>query len=290
MGTVTEQQDEPARVEKIVAKYFRSRGANVQLHVLLAGHEIDLVVVERLPTGLPVRLVVEVKAYSRPVSLQAVQHFGLIASSLRGVADLFVLVSSGGFTNQARASADMLGLRLLELDDLSDPRRGPSSLSSPEEVRLSAPTARTKVFVSYSHSDRRALDRLLIHLRPLERSGSVDLWVDTKLNAGDSWREELDRAVRQARVAVLLVSADFLASDFIVDNELPPLLLRAKAEGARILSVILSACGFTRNSDLARLQAINDPARPLSSMSRGEREALWDTVAREIIQSTSPAP
>ena len=286
---MTQAQSDRLRVEKLVEQYFRTRGADVQRDVLLEGHQVDLVVLEQLPSGLPIRLVVEVKAQSSAVGLQAVHQMAGMASVLRGAAELFVLVAAA-FTRSARAAADAAGIRLLVLDDLADPRQGlPNVLGLHDQIRLSAPNARTTVFLSYSHQDRRSLDRLLIHLRPIERSGAVDLWVDTRLKPGDPWREELDRAVRQARVAVLLVSADFLASDFIVENELPPLLVRAKAEGARILPVILSACGFTRNSDLARLQAINDPARPLTSVSRGEREALWDRVAREIAQSTSPA-
>ena len=75
---------------------------------------------------------------------------------------------------------------------------------------------------------------------PLNRAGLIDVWNDTRLVAGDDWKHEVDLALASAAAAVLLVSADFLASDFIVDNELPPLLESAEAKGTRIIPVIVS--------------------------------------------------
>ena len=106
------------------------------------------------------------------------------------------------------------------------------------------------VFVSYSHFDREYLDRLLVHLKPLEKDGVIDLWVDTRLRAGDRWKKEIEKALSRSTVALLLVSADFLASDFITDNELPPLLRNAEEKGTRIIPLILKPCRFTRDKNL----------------------------------------
>src|ERR1044072_3734280 len=122
---------------------------------------------------------------------------------------------------------------------------------------------RRKVFISYSHEDEGWLKRLRVHLRPLERDYDIDIWDDRKIRAGSKWREEIEKAISSAKVAVLLVSASFLASDFITTDELPPLLDAAEKEGATILPVIISASRFLRTSNLSQFQAVNDPSLPL---------------------------
>ncbi|MDR2679033.1 MAG: TIR domain-containing protein [Zoogloeaceae bacterium] len=137
------------------------------------------------------------------------------------------------------------------------------------------------VFISYSHSDRDYLDRLLVHLKPLEKEGLIDLWVDTRLHAGDRWKKEIEKALSRATVAILLVSADFLASDFITDNELPPLLRNAEEKGTRIVPLIVKPCRFTRDKNLRHFQAINDPKQSLILLPPGEQEVFYDQVAAE---------
>jgi len=131
------------------------------------------------------------------------------------------------------------------------------------------------VFVSYSHADARWLARLRVHLKPLERLGKIALWDDSYIKAGTSWRDEIRDALGRARVAVLLVTADFLASDFIASNELPPLLKAAKERGTLILPVIVKPCRFEKTAGLADFQAVNSPSRPLASLSSDRREELW---------------
>src|SRR3954469_19980803 len=124
-----------------------------------------------------------------------------------------------------------------------------------------SPSSRTKVFISYSHADRDWLDRLKRHLKPLVREGRLECWDDTHIRPGDDWKQEIRNALDTAQVAVLLISADFFASDFIDENELPPLLAAAQENGVRILPVIISASRFARSRELARFQAVNLPDR-----------------------------
>lgn len=95
----------------------------------------------------------------------------------------------------------------------------PIEASSDKSEHLATKKSRN-VFVSYSHKDSAHLERLRVHLKPLEKLGVVDVWDDTKIKVGNDWKKEIDAALHQAAIAVLIVSADFLASDFIVDNEL----------------------------------------------------------------------
>src|SRR3954468_23289787 len=121
---------------------------------------------------------------------------------------------------------------------------------------------RTQVFVSYSHADTEHLQRLRVHLRPYERQSQLELWSDTNIRTGQQWKKEIETALGRAAVAIVLVSADFLASDFVAENELPPLLEAAKREGVKILPVVLKPCAFAATKSLSEYQAVNDPAKP----------------------------
>ena len=154
----------------------------------------------------------------------------------------------------------------------------PAAITTSFPNRAARMQERTQVFISYSHVAAKWLKRLHIHLKPLEREGHIERWDDTRIQAGRPWQEEIRQALTRAKIAVVLVSADFLASDFIAENELPPLLAAAEAEGVRILPVILSPSQFAQ-SPLARFQAINLPDKPLLAQQYADQEALWVKVA-----------
>ncbi len=140
---------------------------------------------------------------------------------------------------------------------------------------------RRKVFISYSHADTKWLERLRVHLTPLEREGIIELWVDTKIQAGMKWKEEIQNAIDSSTVAVVLISADFLASDFISEHELPKLLLHAKRGGTTILPLIVAPCLF-EGSGVDIFQSVNSPEKPLVEMSASERERTLVKLAETI--------
>ena len=74
----------------------------------------------------------------------------------------------------------------------------------------------------------------------------VDVWEDTRIRPGDEWRAEIRKAIEAASVAVLLISADFLASEFVASEELPALVEAAERRGLRVLQVIVSPSRFER--------------------------------------------
>jgi hypothetical protein len=143
------------------------------------------------------------------------------------------------------------------------------------------------VFISYSHQDREWLDRLRVHLKPLERNGTLGVWDDTRIAAGQAWHGEIRQALEAAAVAVLLISADFLASDFIAGEELPPLLAAAERRGVRILPLYLSPCRIASVPALARLQSVNPLDRPLIALSRPEQEAVFVRLAEAVDEALS---
>lgn len=144
--------------------------------------------------------------------------------------------------------------------------------TNPEQVR-------NKVFVSYSHLDKEHLTNLQRHFKPFLKQ--IDFWDDTKIQPGQKWKDEIRKAINETKVAILLVSTDFLGSDFIATDELPPLLKAAEENGAVILIVILKPCLFEEFAELNQYQALNPPSKPLVKMDNTEREDLWVNLVRQ---------
>jgi hypothetical protein len=142
---------------------------------------------------------------------------------------------------------------------------------------------RDKVFVSYSHKDEKWFGELKTMLDPAIRNGVVDLWDDTRILPGDAWKTKIAEALAAAKVGVLLVSSNFLASDFIANNELPPLLEAAQCGGARIFWVLLSACQYDKSA-IANYQAAYDLEKPLRELRPPQREAAWKKIATRLLE------
>jgi len=141
------------------------------------------------------------------------------------------------------------------------------------------------IFISYSHAepDRSWLARVHAHLRPLERRGlQVTIWDDTQIQSGMEWQQEIANRLRNARIALLLISANFFQSDFVWRSELPVLLHAAENTGTVILPLILSPSRFSREPQLAQYQTVNDPKKPLISLSPGEQEQVLDDMASRV--------
>jgi hypothetical protein len=138
-----------------------------------------------------------------------------------------------------------------------------------------------QVFISYSHADKAWLDRLLRHLKPVLRREPTAVWWDVNIMAGQRWRAEIDKALASANVGVLLVSANFLHSDFIADNELPYLLGAAKERGVKLLAVLLSNCLYDEVG-LSEIQFVNPTSKPLDRCRGGNLNDTLVTICKVI--------
>jgi TIR domain len=139
------------------------------------------------------------------------------------------------------------------------------------------------VFISYSHKDEAWKDRLVTHLGVLQREGLLDTWDDRRIGAGDDWHEEIQQAIERASVAILLISADFLTSKFILEQEVLRLLERRQAERLHIVPVIVRPCAWKRVSWLSNIQSRPKNGRALSAGNEHQIEADLAAVADEVI-------
>jgi TIR domain len=150
-------------------------------------------------------------------------------------------------------------------------------------VGKSATAKRNQVFISYSHADGREwLERVKVHLKPLQRSGLVSIWDDGALGAGGQWREDISAAIDAAAIAILLVSANFLASDFIANDELPPLLSAAREDGAVVIPVLVSPSRFADTPSLSQFQSVNPGLKPLTGFDYNQQEEIFLHLSREV--------
>jgi tetratricopeptide (TPR) repeat protein len=148
------------------------------------------------------------------------------------------------------------------------------------------------VFISYSHKDEEWKDRLVVQLGVLQQAGLLDPWDDRRIEAGADWQPQIEQAMQAASVAVLMVSANFLTSQFILGEEVPRLLQRRAEEGVRVFPVIVKPCAWKQVSWLSRLKAYPKDGRPLSGGTDYQIDADLAAVAEEIagmLKRTVPA-
>ncbi len=142
---------------------------------------------------------------------------------------------------------------------------------------------RNKIFISYSHKDKMWLEKIRTHLKLLENEGiPIDVWDDTQIKAGTKWDKEINKALKSTKIALILITTDFLASDFITKVELPSLLKAAEDDGAVIIPVIIKPSRFLRQKNLSQFQAINNPDKPLIELSEGEQDRILVDITDTI--------
>lgn len=152
-----------------------------------------------------------------------------------------------------------------------------SNVSGKKEVKK-----REKVFISYSHKDAFFFERLMVHLKPLFRDGIVDIWSDIRIKPGEKWNKEIEKALEETKVAILLISADFLASDYINENELPNLIKANSVEGAVIVPIFLGPVNLNRFENITQYQGVNTPNTTLIDMDKNQQEKLFVKLSQTI--------
>ncbi len=135
------------------------------------------------------------------------------------------------------------------------------------------------VFFSYSHRDEALRDELETHLALLKREGEIRTWHDRRIGAGSEWRGEIDSRLDSADLVLLLISPDFMASDYCFDVEMTRALARHAAQQARVIPVILRPADW-QTARFARLQALPTAGKAITTWP--DRDSALVDVVRGI--------
>lgn len=147
-----------------------------------------------------------------------------------------------------------------------------------------APVTPPTIFISYSHRDAAWVEKLRTFLTPLIRSSELNIWSTDQIPTGTDWKAGILNTLKEANLAILLLSPDFLASDFIVNEELPALLSHYQEGDLVVLPILVSACAWQYVSWLAGLQFLNDPSKPLDTLSGVGQDRAYLSIATRIAE------
>src|SRR5450631_3110867 len=158
-------------------------------------------------------------------------------------------------------------------------------------MREAQPSPPLKIFVSYSLRDEELCEWFFVHLSQLKRDGLIEPWHDRQITAGTEWAGAIDEHLNSARIIILLVSADFLASDYCNDVEMTRALERSDKGDARVVALILKPCDW-QTSRFARLQALPKSLKPIVDW-KTEDHGFVDAVKglrRLFVELRGPGP
>ena len=159
----------------------------------------------------------------------------------------------------------------------NNPALNPIPPPTPEDNRI-------KVFISYAHKDREFVDRLNVHLAPLKRE-EIDQWDDSMILPGTTWNKKIERRLKEANIILLMISPDFINSEFIYESELPIALQRHREGAATVIPVILRPSLWDKE-EFAGIQALPQGAHPIS-LWPNEDEAFVDVAKglRQVVKT-----
>jgi len=141
-----------------------------------------------------------------------------------------------------------------------------------------------KIFVSYSHNDKDYKDEVIKTLKGLKNvfpDLNFYVWSDECIRTGTDWLKEIETALDEAAVAVMIVSRDFISSEFIMQKEVPALLQNAELKGTIIVNLIAGKSLF-KHMILSKFQSVNNPEEPLKGLTAHEQDVVYNKLAEDI--------
>ncbi|MCH7297653.1 TIR domain-containing protein [Pseudomonas capeferrum] len=136
-----------------------------------------------------------------------------------------------------------------------------------------------KVFISYSHEDQEFHDNLVKYLTNMQRQGEISTWTDRKITGGSSWRNEIDKNLEAADIVLLLVSPDFIHSEYCYDKEMGTALERHKLKLARVIPVYIRVTDV-KGSIIEELQGLPTDRKPVNKWQ--DKDEAWKNVVEGL--------
>jgi hypothetical protein len=142
-----------------------------------------------------------------------------------------------------------------------------------------------KIFISYSHKDEVWKNRLVTHLAALEHKEILDAWDDRRIQPGEHWEPAIEKSINEAAAAIMLVSANYLSSDFIKKKEIPALLEQGSKKNIKIFPIIIKPCPWRGLDWLKKIQAWPTDGKPLSGLTEFEIDTYLAEFAIKLHES-----
>ena len=147
-----------------------------------------------------------------------------------------------------------------------------------------------KLFFSYSHKDEDLRDELAKHLSILKRQGVLEAWHDRNIDAGAEWANKIDEHMNEAQIILLLISSDFMASDYCYDIEMKRAMERHDAKEAVVIPVILRSCVW-QGAPFGKLQGLPKDMKPVDAWPN--RDQAFTDIAqgiRKVVEKLAENP
>jgi TIR domain len=138
-----------------------------------------------------------------------------------------------------------------------------------------------EIFFSYAHEDEEFCKQLEKHLSLLEKQGIINTWHDRNINAGSEWEREINAHLNTAQIILLLVSPDFIASNYCYSDEMERAMKRHERGNARVIPIILRPV-YWQGARFGKLQALPTDAKPIVSSYWHNTDEAFFNVAEGI--------
>lgn len=136
-----------------------------------------------------------------------------------------------------------------------------------------------EVFVSYTHKDEAFKDVLHTHLSNLIRQEKISIWQDRAIEAGAMWESEINARLESSSIILLLITRDFMASDYCYNVELKRAIERSNEGTARAIAIILEPCDW-KDAPFSNLQVLPKDAKAVTTWDN--EQTAWVNVVNEI--------